>query len=184
MTGYSRAGGTAFARRASALVALVIGGVGLRVEDAIAGLAERLLELEAGTVDRTVPLLDLGADSLVLVELSREVKTAFDVDISVQQLLEDIVTVRAVGRWVSESPPRAAAGTAGVEDVEGAVAKLAEHLLELDAGTIDRGVPLLDLGADSLVLVELSREVKTRFDVDISVQQLLEDIVTVRAISR
>ncbi|WP_268891328.1 MupA/Atu3671 family FMN-dependent luciferase-like monooxygenase [Actinokineospora pegani] len=63
--------------------------------------------MDAGTIDRGVPLLDLGADSLVLVELSREVKTRFDVDISVQQLLEDIVTVRAISRWVTESLPRA-----------------------------------------------------------------------------
>ncbi|WP_197522922.1 hypothetical protein, partial [Actinokineospora pegani] len=74
-----------------------------------------------------------------------------DVDISVQQLLEDIVTVRAISRWISESLPRAES-TPEIDDaptrtapanVEDAIAALAEHLLELDAGTIDRGVPLL-----------------------------------------
>ncbi|MFI2265107.1 acyl carrier protein, partial [Micromonospora aurantiaca (nom. illeg.)] len=43
----------------------------------MAGLVEQLLELDPGSVDRSVPLLDLGADSLVLVELSREVKSRF-----------------------------------------------------------------------------------------------------------
>ncbi|WFF05924.1 aminotransferase class III-fold pyridoxal phosphate-dependent enzyme [Micromonospora sp. WMMD1076] len=167
----------------------------------MAGLVEQLLELDPGSVDRSVPLLDLGADSLVLVELSREVKSRFGVDISVQQLLEDVVTVRAVGRWVSEAVVRgggavvapepvvvgggsSATPVSGGGDVEGAVAGLVEQLLELDPGSVDRSVPLLDLGADSLVLVELSREVKSRFGVDISVQQLLEDVVTVRAVGR
>ncbi|WP_341720693.1 aminotransferase class III-fold pyridoxal phosphate-dependent enzyme [Micromonospora sp. FIMYZ51] len=170
----------------------------MRVEDAVAGLVERLLELDPGSVDRAVPLLDLGADSLVLVELSREVKSRFGVDLSVQQLLETVVTVRAVARWISEFgpggeavqpvrvdaatlvPPPASAGG----NVEDAVAGLVERLLELDPGSVDRAVPLLDLGADSLVLVELSREVKSRFGVDLSVQQLLETVVTVRAVAR
>ncbi|OQO94648.1 hypothetical protein B1813_00605 [Saccharomonospora piscinae] len=160
----------------------------------MAGLGERLLELDAGSINRSVPLLDLGADSLVLVELSREIESKFGVDISVQQLLEDIVTVRAIARWVTESQPKnntqpvsthangtPARGEPAVEDV---VAGLGERLLELDAGSINRSVPLLDLGADSLVLVELSREIESKFGVDISVQQLLEDIVTVRAIAR
>ncbi|MFG1776816.1 acyl carrier protein, partial [Micromonospora sp. NPDC049051] len=142
----------------------------MRTEDAVAGLVEQLLELDPGSVDRSVPLLDLGADSLVLVELSREVKSRFGVDVSVQQLLEDVVTVRAVGRWVSESVARgdgvvvapepvvvsgglSAAPVCGAGDVEGAVAGLVEQLLELDPGSVDRSVPLLDLGADSLVLV-------------------------------
>ncbi|MEH0971508.1 MupA/Atu3671 family FMN-dependent luciferase-like monooxygenase [Micromonospora sp. CPCC 205546] len=170
----------------------------------MAGLVEQLLEFDPGSVDRSVPLLDLGADSLVLVELSREVKSRFGVDVSVQQLLEDVVTVRAVGRWVSESVARAGGGGAvapdpgavsggslaapvsggGAGDVENAVAGLVEQLLEFDPGSVDRSVPLLDLGADSLVLVELSREVKSRFGVDVSVQQLLEDVVTVRAVGR
>ncbi|MEU4380490.1 MupA/Atu3671 family FMN-dependent luciferase-like monooxygenase [Micromonospora echinofusca] len=118
-------------------------------------------------------------------------------------MLEDVVTVRAVGRWVSESVVRGGGGVVvsqpvvvsgesvvvpvsggGAGDVEGAVAGLVEQLLELDPGSVDRSVPLLDLGADSLVLVELSREVKSRFGVDVSVQQLLEDVVTVRAVGR
>ncbi|WP_331459354.1 MupA/Atu3671 family FMN-dependent luciferase-like monooxygenase [Saccharothrix sp. NRRL B-16348] len=167
-------------------------GVRLLVEDAVAGLVEQLLEMDPGSASRSVPLLDMGADSLVLVELSRDVKSRFDVDISVQQLLEDIVTVRAITRWIVEhqdaEPPQPEPDDAPVElrpvPVEDAVAELAERLLEFDPGSITRSVPLLDLGADSLVLVELSRDVKSRFDVDISVQQLLEDIVTVRAIAR
>ncbi|WP_197321362.1 MupA/Atu3671 family FMN-dependent luciferase-like monooxygenase [Saccharomonospora sp. NB11] len=166
----------------------------MQVEDVVAGIAEQLLELDPGTINRSVPLLDLGADSLVLVELSREIQQQFNVDISVQQLLEDIVTVRAIARWTTENQQHHTTPPAPPETnstppthnptVEDTVADIAEQLLELDPGTINRSVPLLDLGADSLVLVELSREIQQQFNVDISVQQLLEDIVTVRAIAR
>ncbi|MET9107938.1 MupA/Atu3671 family FMN-dependent luciferase-like monooxygenase [Streptomyces zhihengii] len=166
----------------------------------IGALVGELLEI-SGDVPTGTPLLDLGADSLVLIELSHRVEQEFGVEISVQQLFEDVVTVDAVARWIEQEggaptaapdatgiaaaqiPADAAVTPAGPVVSTSRIGALVGELLEI-SGDVPTGTPLLDLGADSLVLIELSHRVEQEFGVEISVQQLFEDVVTVDAVAR
>ncbi|MFI2782688.1 MupA/Atu3671 family FMN-dependent luciferase-like monooxygenase [Streptomyces sp. ALB3] len=153
----------------------------------VGALVGELLEIR-DEVPAAVPLLDLGADSLVLIELSHRVEQDFGVEISVQQLFEDVVTVDAVARWIEQERPDTGVVAAGAKDEEppalvGRVGALVGELLEIQ-DEVPAAVPLLDLGADSLVLIELSHRVEQDFGVEISVQQLFEDVVTVDAVAR
>ncbi|MDI5962314.1 MupA/Atu3671 family FMN-dependent luciferase-like monooxygenase, partial [Streptantibioticus silvisoli] len=58
----------------------------------------------------------LGADSLVLIELADKIQHTYDVDITVVQLFEEIVTTEAITRWIEQerTPPTPPAPTAGV----------------------------------------------------------------------
>ncbi|MFC9944258.1 MupA/Atu3671 family FMN-dependent luciferase-like monooxygenase [Streptomyces pratensis] len=159
----------------------------MTVVERVGALVGELLEIR-DEVPAETPLLDLGADSLVLIELSHRVEQDFGVEISVQQLFEDVVTVDAVARWIEQEQPEAAATSTGtaqetptalVERIGALVGELLEIRHEVPAET-----PLLDLGADSLVLIELSHRVEQDFGVEISVQQLFEDVVTVDAVAR
>ncbi|MFC9269797.1 acyl carrier protein, partial [Streptomyces zhihengii] len=133
----------------------------------IGALVGELLEI-SGDVPTGTPLLDLGADSLVLIELSHRVEQEFGVEISVQQLFEDVVTVDAVARWIEQEggtataapdatgiaaaqiPDDAAVTPAGPVVSTSRIGALVGELLEI-SGDVPTGTPLLDLGADSLV---------------------------------
>lgn len=68
-----------------------------QLEEMVGGL----LEVQ-GRLPHDVPLLELGADSLVLIEISDRVQKELGVEISVVQLFEDIVTIEGIARWIEQ----------------------------------------------------------------------------------
>ncbi|MEM6797342.1 MAG: aminotransferase class III-fold pyridoxal phosphate-dependent enzyme, partial [Acidobacteriota bacterium] len=106
-------------------------------------LAE-LLRLEVAAVDVDAPFLEMGADSILLVEAVRVVEHRFGVKTSIRQFFEELTTIRALADFVAASAPQGAfeeaeppvsesplAGPANASPPPSASAEKAETLGEL-----------------------------------------------------
>ncbi|MBE2201816.1 MAG: aminotransferase class III-fold pyridoxal phosphate-dependent enzyme, partial [Anaerolinea sp.] len=76
------------------------------------GLVGRALHMAPAQVDIHLPFLEMGADSLVLIETIRVVEKTFNVKLSVRQLFEQLTTVEALSAYIDQMmPPEAAPQT-------------------------------------------------------------------------
>ena len=71
------------------------------------------------------------------------------------------------------------------EDVllEIAVVRIVAQLLEEDPSAIDPARPFLEMGADSIVLMEAIKTIERRFGVEISIRQMFESLTNIVALS-
>ena len=100
------------------------------IADACADIIGGVLRIRAGTLSRVDPLIQLGLDSMIAVELRIRLEQAFGVAPRVVFLLQG-ATVEGVAEFIrGELTPAAAGATAAPDD-------LAELLGDLDAGTAE-----------------------------------------------
>jgi natural product biosynthesis luciferase-like monooxygenase protein/amino acid adenylation domain-containing protein len=80
------------------------------------GVVGELLRLAPDAVPPHEPLLELGADSLILVDLIRRVEERYAVRLTVRQLFEELLTIDALAAYVArsseDSPPAVGKGAA------------------------------------------------------------------------
>lgn len=81
----------------------------------IADWVAELLGMEVGEVEHRRPLLELGADSLVFVELVSRVDATFGVEVVLRQLFEELLTVAALAEYVAHHGDTSAPSTIDVQ---------------------------------------------------------------------
>ncbi len=68
-------------------------------------MAGRLMEIDPAEIDVHTPFLEMGADSIVLVNATRAVQDTFDVELSIRQLFEEFTTFDALAIYLDQKLP-------------------------------------------------------------------------------
>ena len=73
----------------------------------LSGIVAELLQMRVEGVDPQAPFLEMGADSIVLVNAVRTIENRFGVKISIRQLFEDLTTIDALATHIAQhaQPP-------------------------------------------------------------------------------
>ncbi len=97
------------------------------ISGALLAIVARILGIDQREIDPEMSFLELGSDSLVLVELLRTIYQSFGVQLSLRQVFEELPSIAALadhlGRQVASQPVRAAEDPAATE--AGGVSKVA-----------------------------------------------------------
>ncbi|WP_217589270.1 non-ribosomal peptide synthetase/type I polyketide synthase [Burkholderia sp. GbtcB21] len=106
------------------------------------GKIGELIQADPATINIDLPFLEMGADSIVLIEAIRHIEKQYGVKLAMRRFFEDLATVQALAEYVADNLPAAAAPSeAESESVAGpstaavavAVAQSAEVLAPLAA---------------------------------------------------
>ncbi|BAY23229.1 amino acid adenylation [Calothrix sp. NIES-2100] len=62
-----------------------------------------LLKCEPEEVDVQVPFLEMGADSIVLVDAIRQIENTFNIKITIRQLFEELTNLSALANYIEEN---------------------------------------------------------------------------------
>ncbi|UCH94143.1 MAG: hypothetical protein JSV88_28270 [Candidatus Aminicenantes bacterium] len=160
-------------------------------------------------IDENKAFMELGLDSILAVELVKQLEQAFQVEIKATQLY-DYSTVNQLARYVStiipgqslpvsapgnqeeprgKPPVPAASGPAssstgnnnGSDRYSEEVMSLVSHVKEILANVlmieiskIDENKPFMELGLDSILAVELAKQLEQVFQVEIKATQLYD----------
>ncbi|KST70373.1 type I polyketide synthase [Mastigocoleus testarum] len=65
----------------------------------------KLLQISPSEIDIYVPFLEMGADSLVLIDVLRVVKNTYGVQIATSQLFEELQTLDTLANYINENLP-------------------------------------------------------------------------------
>ncbi|MFN6486986.1 MULTISPECIES: non-ribosomal peptide synthetase/type I polyketide synthase [unclassified Nostoc] len=66
-------------------------------------LVAKLLKSEPSNINVQAPFLEMGADSIVLVDAVRTIENTYGIKISIRQLFEELTTLDALARYVEEN---------------------------------------------------------------------------------
>jgi glutamate-1-semialdehyde-2,1-aminomutase len=156
----------------------------------LARLLAPLLKCPAEDIDTARSFLELGADSLVLVEFLQQLQSRFGVQIVMHSLFEDLRSLDALAVWLAEQganlQTRAAVPTAmddGTTAVEDWLKRQLGSLLKRAPGELDSDRTFLELGADSLVLTELVRVIGEHYAVDVGMAKLFAELSSITVLA-
>ncbi|HEY4048091.1 MAG TPA: aminotransferase class III-fold pyridoxal phosphate-dependent enzyme, partial [Acidobacteriaceae bacterium] len=76
-----------------------------RIETKLLDIVAELLQIKPSRVDVRVPLLELGADSLVLVRAVRQIEDFFQVRLTIRQLFEELTSISEVAAYLDRHLP-------------------------------------------------------------------------------
>ncbi|MGT0250957.1 amino acid adenylation domain-containing protein [Burkholderia pyrrocinia] len=104
------------------------------------GKIGELIQADPATINIDLPFLEMGADSIVLIEAIRHIEKQYGVKLAMRRFFEDLATVQALAEYVADNLPAAAApseaeseSVAGPSTAAVAVAQSAEVLAPLAA---------------------------------------------------
>ncbi|MES1240935.1 MAG: non-ribosomal peptide synthase/polyketide synthase [Acidobacteriota bacterium] len=80
-----------------------------RIASTLQGIVGRVLRIEPQDIDIEAPFLELGADSLALVEALRGLQDAFGVKMTIRQLFEQFPTISLLAAFLDQTLPAEAA---------------------------------------------------------------------------
>ena len=83
-----------------------------RIASTLQGILGRVLRIEPRDIDVEAPFLELGADSLALVEALRGLQDAFGVKMTIRQLFEQFPTISVLAAFLDQTLPAEAASPA------------------------------------------------------------------------
>lgn len=173
----------------------------------IQALVGGLLQLPPNDVDVHMPFLELGADSLILLDVVRKIEANYGVEITVRQLFEELPCVHAMAEYVfgKLSPSFDVAATPTTKPLEATIEstqnetqhqrnlhrnhlqeqlrEMVGRLLQMDAAEVDAHTPFLELGADSLILIDAVRLIEKNYGVKLAIRQLFEEFPTMAALA-
>ncbi|AOJ40108.1 non-ribosomal peptide synthetase [Burkholderia lata] len=86
------------------------------------GKIGELIQADPDTINIELPFLEMGADSIVLIEAIRHIEAEYGVKLAMRRFFEDLATVQALAEYVADNLP-AAAAPSGPEAVAVAVAE-------------------------------------------------------------
>lgn len=88
-----------------------------RILSKVRGIVGHLLEMDPEALDAHAPLLEIGADSIVLIEAIRTIEETFDVKLTIRQLFEDVTTLDALVAYLDANLPaeRVVAGVTAIQ---------------------------------------------------------------------
>src|SRR5439155_3772611 len=76
-----------------------------RIESTLRAMVAELLHTAPERVDPHAALLELGADSLVLVQAVRKIEQTFGLTITIRQLFEEVTTISAAASYLDIQLP-------------------------------------------------------------------------------
>ncbi|MCY1031324.1 amino acid adenylation domain-containing protein [Corallococcus sp. BB11-1] len=76
-----------------------------RIQDALRSMVARLLQMPPERLGPDTPFLELGADSIVLMDAIRNVEKLFGLKLSIRQLFEELTTLDAMARHLDQALP-------------------------------------------------------------------------------
>ena len=76
-----------------------------RIAQTLQGIVGRVLRIEPRDIDIETPFLELGADSLALVEALRGLQDAFGVKLTIRQLFEQFPSIAALAAYLDQTLP-------------------------------------------------------------------------------
>ncbi|MGF2508834.1 aminotransferase class III-fold pyridoxal phosphate-dependent enzyme, partial [Ralstonia pseudosolanacearum] len=78
------------------------------IQGALRGMVAKMLHADVARVDPDLPLLELGADSLMMVQAIGSIEQTYGVTVTVRQLFEELTTIAAIADYVDRQMPREA----------------------------------------------------------------------------
>ncbi|MDC6286824.1 aminotransferase class III-fold pyridoxal phosphate-dependent enzyme, partial [Ralstonia pseudosolanacearum] len=85
------------------------------IQGALRGMVAKMLHADVARVDPDLPLLELGADSLMMVQAIGSIEQTYGVTVTVRQLFEELTTIAAIADYVDRQMPREARLEAAAE---------------------------------------------------------------------
>ncbi|OXI15941.1 hybrid non-ribosomal peptide synthetase/type I polyketide synthase [Burkholderia sp. AU15512] len=76
------------------------------------GKIGELIQADPDTINIELPFLEMGADSIVLIEAIRHIEAEYGVKLAMRRFFEDLATVQALAEYVADHLPAAATSTA------------------------------------------------------------------------
>jgi natural product biosynthesis luciferase-like monooxygenase protein/amino acid adenylation domain-containing protein len=83
------------------------------IAETLQGIVGRVLRIEPRDLDIEAPFLELGADSLALVEALRGIQEAFGAKLTIRQLFEQLPTISVLASYLEQTVPAAALPVVG-----------------------------------------------------------------------
>lgn len=144
----------------------------------------KLLHLDPAELPTDESLLEIGADSLILVEAIRRIEQNFSVKLKIRQLFEELTTLSEIAQYIIDQQSSDSESTeVEKEETKQLLSDFIAELLQLSKEEINFDDPLLELGADSLILVELVRRIEKEFGAKITIRQFFEEFLTINDIA-
>jgi amino acid adenylation domain-containing protein len=73
------------------------------IRSTLRSLVAKLLQIEVDEIDVSATFLELGTDSLLLLEAMRRIQITFGVQVEVQQFFEDLETIDALASYIEQN---------------------------------------------------------------------------------
>ncbi len=158
--------------------------------DRIRAMVAAALYVDADSIDVTAGLADLGLDSILAVELAREINTTFGTTLQAARLY-DHPTIEALASFITGaagSPPphplpavpaapaplpRVSGGEDGTA-IHAAIRRIVADALYVEPGALDETAGFGDLGLDSILAVEVVKAINDRFGVGLEAARLYD----------
>ncbi|MBU8536698.1 alpha/beta fold hydrolase [Falsiroseomonas tokyonensis] len=140
------------------------------LRQALRKMVARALYLEPEAIGTSTGFGDLGVDSILAVELTREVNATFGTSLQAARLY-DYATIDALADHLAGSAP---AAPAAADDTAEELRRLLAAALFLEPADLDPQASFGDLGLDSILAVEFTRVVNDRFGLSLSAARLYD----------
>ncbi|PRG06999.1 non-ribosomal peptide synthetase [Burkholderia ambifaria] len=89
------------------------------------GKIGELIQADPATINIDLPFLEMGADSIVLIEAIRHIEKQYGVKLVMRRFFEDLATVQALAEYVADNLPAAAAPAEPEATAEAALSPVA-----------------------------------------------------------
>ncbi len=73
------------------------------IEDKIREILSSSLQIDPKEISQNTTLLELGADSIVLMECTKKIEKEFNIKIAIRRLFEDLIDVKSLTKYVQEN---------------------------------------------------------------------------------
>jgi glutamate-1-semialdehyde aminotransferase/acyl carrier protein/pimeloyl-ACP methyl ester carboxylesterase len=97
------------------------------VEVQLAAILRESAGLELSRLNRSATFLELGFDSLFLIQLSQRIKRRLGVKVAFRQLIEDVATVDGLLEYLASNAPEKAASPVPVPSGSGSIAAVSQE---------------------------------------------------------
>ncbi|MGD1856295.1 MAG: aminotransferase class III-fold pyridoxal phosphate-dependent enzyme [Leptolyngbyaceae cyanobacterium] len=77
----------------------------VQVQTELTTLVAKLLQISPEAVDPQAPFLEMGADSIVLIEAVQGIETRFGVTVTIRQFFEELQTLEALSNFIAQQMP-------------------------------------------------------------------------------
>lgn len=132
------------------------------VRSGVIALVAEMLRERPDEVPLDVPFLEMGADSLVLVQAARRLDEQFGVKVEIRQFFEEIVSVSALADYIADRMP-APAPTASLATVPSQATAKAIALHTAEPAAPRQVLPLIDGSGSQLAqIVQAQMELMSR----------------------
>jgi amino acid adenylation domain-containing protein len=134
-----------------------------KIQDALRELIAKLLETDIDQIDVHMQFLEMGADSIVLVEAVHTIESEFGIKVNVRQLFEELFSINALATYLDQQMPTEEQSPSPLP---------AEQTVTAVAAVAPQSIPQPPAAGDSLTALERILSEQNRFMAQFMNQQL------------